>query len=132
MLARLAAANRKFYSCHAVSRTGGDIETSGVAATRESQWELNGPRASALTGRREIALTYQRTTKRGQKMNPEVASSFANALAIIAVFGALIALVVESGDHTKADVPTTAPILAALGVIIFLAGNILRYVFAAL
>jgi hypothetical protein len=61
----------------------------------------------------------------------EVLVWFADALAVIAVFGAL-ALIIESGDHDKAGVPTAAPILAVVGVIIFLAGNILRYVFAAL
>jgi hypothetical protein len=63
---------------------------------------------------------------------PEVLSWFADALAVIAVFGALVALIIESGDHDKAGVPTAAPVLAVVGVIIFLAGNILRYVFAAL
>jgi hypothetical protein len=62
---------------------------------------------------------------------PEVLSWFANALAVIAVFGALIVVVLESRDRNKADVPTIAPILAAVGVIIFLVGNVLRYVLAA-
>jgi hypothetical protein len=61
---------------------------------------------------------------------PEVFGWFANAVAVIAVFGALIALFAESRDHDKAHV-TVAPILAAVGVIIFPAGNALRYVLAA-
>jgi hypothetical protein len=69
----------------------------------------------------------------GSKMNgapfAEVVSWFANALAVIAVSGALVALIVQSGDYEK--VPIVAPTLAAVGVLIFLAGNILRYVFAA-
>ena len=60
----------------------------------------------------------------------EVLGWFADALAVIAVFGALVALIIESGNHDKAGLP--APILAVVGVIIFLAGNILRYVFVAL
>jgi hypothetical protein len=62
---------------------------------------------------------------------PEVFGWFANALAVIAVFGALIIVVLESRDHNKADVPMTAPILAAVGVIVFLMGNVFRYVLAA-
>jgi hypothetical protein len=62
----------------------------------------------------------------------EVLSWFADALAVIAVFGALVALIIESGDHDKVREPTAAPILAIVGVIIFLAGNVLRYVFAVL
>jgi hypothetical protein len=64
-------------------------------------------------------------------MDPEAVCSFANALAVIAVFGSLILVILESRDHNKADVPTIAPILAAVGVIIFLTGNVLRYVLAA-
>jgi hypothetical protein len=63
---------------------------------------------------------------------PEVFSWFANVLAVIAVFGALIIVVLESRDHNKANVPTIAPILAAIGVIIFLVGNVFRYVLAVL
>ena len=59
---------------------------------------------------------------------PEVLSWFANSLAVIAVFGALIAVILESRE---ADAPTIAPILAAVGVIVFLVGNVLRYVMAA-
>jgi H+/Cl- antiporter ClcA len=62
----------------------------------------------------------------------EVFGWFANALAVVAVFGALVALIIESGNHHKEGEPKAAPILAVVGVIIFLAGNILRYVFAAL
>jgi hypothetical protein len=62
----------------------------------------------------------------------EVIGWIADALAVIAVFGALIILIIESGEHDKAREPKAAPILAVVGVIIFLAGNILRYVFAAL
>ena len=62
---------------------------------------------------------------------PEVLSWFANSLAVIAVFGALIAVILESRDHSKADAPTIAPILAAVGVIVFLVGDVLRYVMAA-
>jgi hypothetical protein len=61
---------------------------------------------------------------------PEVVGWFVNAVAVIAVFAALVALIVESRDHDKAHV-TVAPILAAVGVIIFLAGNVIRYVLAA-
>jgi H+/Cl- antiporter ClcA len=61
---------------------------------------------------------------------PEVFGWFVNAVAVVAVFGALVALIAESRDHDKAHV-TVAPILAAVGVIIFLAGNVLRYVLAA-
>jgi hypothetical protein len=61
---------------------------------------------------------------------PEVISWFGNALAVIVVFGALIIVVLESRDHDKAKVPTIAPILAAAGVIIFLVGNVLRYILA--
>ena len=63
---------------------------------------------------------------------PEVISWFANALAVIAVFGALIIVILESRDHDKEGVPAIAPILAAVGVVIFLVGNVLRYVLAAL
>jgi hypothetical protein len=62
----------------------------------------------------------------------EILGWIADALAVIAVFGALVALIIESGDHDKASEPTAAPILAIVGVIIFLAGNILRYIFATL
>jgi uncharacterized YccA/Bax inhibitor family protein len=56
---------------------------------------------------------------------PEVFGWLANALAVIAVFGALIIVVLESRKH-KADVPTIAPILAAVGVI-FLVGNVFLF-----
>jgi prepilin signal peptidase PulO-like enzyme (type II secretory pathway) len=61
---------------------------------------------------------------------PEVLGWFADALAVIAVFGALIGVLVESRNQNKAHV-TIAPILAAGGVVIFLVGNVLRYVLAA-
>jgi hypothetical protein len=61
----------------------------------------------------------------------EIVSSFANLLAVIVVFGALFAIVLEIRDESTAAVPTIAPVLAALGVFIFLAGNVLRYVLAA-
>jgi hypothetical protein len=60
---------------------------------------------------------------------PEVVSWLANVLAVVAVSGALVALIVQGGDHEK--VPMVAPTLAVVGVFIFLAGNVLRYVFAA-
>jgi hypothetical protein len=62
---------------------------------------------------------------------PEVFGWFANILAVIAVFGALIVVILESRDHNKADVPLIAPALAAVGVIVFLMGNVFRYVLAA-
>jgi hypothetical protein len=63
---------------------------------------------------------------------PEVFGWFANVLAVIAVFGALIVVIIESRDHNKAEVPLSAPILAAVGVIVFLVGNVFRYVLAVL
>ena len=62
----------------------------------------------------------------------EVLVWFADALAVIAVFGALIIVIQEGCDHNLADVPTIAPILAAVGVITFLVGNVFRYVLAVL
>jgi len=62
---------------------------------------------------------------------PEVFGWFTDALSVITVFGAFIILVLESRDHIKADVPIIAPILAAVGVIVFLMGNVFRYVLAA-
>jgi hypothetical protein len=47
-------------------------------------------------------------------------------------FADIVALIIESGDHDKVREPTAAPILAIVGVMIFLAGNVLRYVFAVL
>jgi hypothetical protein len=61
---------------------------------------------------------------------PEVLGWFADALAVFAVFGALIGVLLENRNQNKAHV-TIAPILAAAGVVIFLVGNVLRYVFAA-
>jgi hypothetical protein len=60
----------------------------------------------------------------------EVVSSIATALAATAVFAALFAAVVDTSDPHKAEVPPAVPYLAALGIIIFLAGRVLRYHFA--
>jgi hypothetical protein len=60
----------------------------------------------------------------------KVLASFASALAAIAVFGALFAAVVDTSDPRKAEVPPGVPYLAALGIIIFLAGRALRYLAA--
>jgi hypothetical protein len=57
----------------------------------------------------------------------ETVNSVANVLAVIAVFGGLLAAVVETN---KPRVLAAAPILADAGVIIFLVRNSLRYVFA--
>jgi len=57
----------------------------------------------------------------------EVVNSVADILAVIAVFGGLLAAVIETNNPR---VSAAAPILAATGVIIFLVGNVLRYVFA--
>ena len=57
----------------------------------------------------------------------ETVNSVANLLAVTAVFGGLLAAVVETNNPR---VSAAAPILAAVGVIIFLVGNVLRYVFA--
>jgi len=57
----------------------------------------------------------------------EVLSSFASALAATAVFAALFAAVVETSDPKKAEISPAVPYLAALGIIIFLAGRALRY-----
>jgi hypothetical protein len=60
----------------------------------------------------------------------EVLSSFASALAAIAVFGALFAAIVDTSDPHKAEVPPVVPYLAALGIVIFLAGRAVRYLVA--
>jgi hypothetical protein len=67
----------------------------------------------------------------GQKMDSiaEGVNSVANVLAVIAVFGGLFAGVVETNNPRMS---AAAPILAAAGVIIFLVGNVLRYVFASI
>jgi hypothetical protein len=59
----------------------------------------------------------------------EFLSLFTDAVATIAVFGALIVAVLAS-DSEKAGVPIAVPYLAALGIIIFLAGRTLRYLVA--
>jgi len=54
----------------------------------------------------------------------------ADALAAIAVFGALFATVLGSSNPKIAEVPSNAPYLAFFGVVIFLVGRVLRYHFA--
>jgi len=60
----------------------------------------------------------------------EVLNAFASALAAIAVFGALFAAVVDTSDPHKAEVLPGVPYLAAVGIIVFLAGRALRYLVA--
>jgi len=60
----------------------------------------------------------------------ELLDSLANALAAIAVFGALFAAVIGSSDPKIAEVPPGAVRLVLVGVIIFLGGRAIRYHFA--
>jgi hypothetical protein len=57
-------------------------------------------------------------------------SSFANALAAIAVLAALCAAVVEGSDSNKPEISPAVPYLAALGIVIYLAARALKYLVA--
>ena len=60
----------------------------------------------------------------------EVLNSFTTAIAMIAVFAALFAAVVDTVDARKSEVRPSVPYLAALGIVVFLFGRGIRYVFA--
>lgn len=64
----------------------------------------------------------------GREMNTASAEIIS---AVIAVFGPLFTVVVETREENTAAVPTIAPILDALGVIVFVAENAPRDVIAA-
>jgi hypothetical protein len=53
--------------------------------------------------------------------------SFANALAAVAVLAALCAAVVEASDSSKPEISPAVPYLAALGIVIYLAAGVLKY-----
>lgn len=59
----------------------------------------------------------------------DVLSSCATALAVIVVLGALFVAVVDASDSHRTEVPASVVYLAALGIILFLLGHDLRYVF---
>ena len=62
----------------------------------------------------------------------EVLNSFTTAFAVIAVFAALFVAVVDTTDPRKSEVPPSVPYLSVLGIIVFLFGRVIRYVFAGL
>ena len=60
----------------------------------------------------------------------EVLNSFTTAFAVIAVFAALFVAVVDTTDPRKSEVPPSVLYLSVLGIIVFLFGRVIRYVFA--
>jgi uncharacterized membrane protein len=59
----------------------------------------------------------------------DMLSSCATALAVVVVLGALFVAVLDASDSHKAEVPSSVVYLAALGIILFLLGHDLRYLF---